>query len=189
VQSLRSGTRKDLFAGWSARYLDAGHLVYAQGGDLFAVPFDADSLRLMGGSVPMVPNVAGIPARYAVSDSGTLVYVQGAGKSSGESKNILVWVDRNGKEEAIDELQPRAYTYTHLSPDGKQVALDIRDRQNDIWIWDLARGPLTPLTFDPGMNRGGIWTPNGEKIAFSAGEMDRRISGCNRRMVPDLPNS
>jgi serine/threonine protein kinase len=114
VQSLRSGTRKELFAGRSARYLNTGHLVYVQGGDLFAVPFDANSLKVTGGSVPMVQGVAGIVARYAVSSSGALVYVQSAGGSSGESKSILVWVDRNGKEEAI-EAPPRAYTYTSVT--------------------------------------------------------------------------
>jgi Tol biopolymer transport system component len=165
VQSLRTGKRKELFAGAGARYLDTGHLVYVQGGSLFAVPFDADTLEVTGGSVPMVQGIAGLPPRYAISDSGALIYVQGEGGSS--EKNILVWVDRNGREEAID-APPRAYTYTHLSPDGTQVALDIRDQQYDIWIWDLARRTLARLTFDPGINRGGIWTPDGKKVAYSA---------------------
>ena len=54
-----------------------------------------------------------------------------------------------GREEPI-EVPPRAYTYARLSPDGTRVALDIRDQQNDIWIWDLARETLQRLTFDPG---------------------------------------
>jgi eukaryotic-like serine/threonine-protein kinase len=165
VQSFPSGTRKELFAGMGARYLDTGHLVYVRGGDLFAVPFDAGRLEVTGSHVSMAQGIAGVPPKYAVSDSGTLVYVQGA--EAPPTERILVWVDRNGKEEAID-APPRAYTYAHLSPDGTRVALDIRDQQNDIWIWDLARRTLTRLTFDPGMNRGGIWTPDGKSVAFSA---------------------
>jgi hypothetical protein len=45
---------------------------------------------------------------------------------------------------------PRAYLLPRLSPDGTRVALDIRDQENDIWIWDLARQTLTRLTDAPG---------------------------------------
>jgi eukaryotic-like serine/threonine-protein kinase len=161
VQSLRSGKQKELFAGGGARYLDTGHLVYVKGGDLFAVPFDVNKLEPTGNAVPMVQGIAS----YAVSDSGALLYVQRA--ETPPVERILVWVDRNGKELVID-APPRAYTYAHLSRDGTRVALDIRDQENDIWILDLARRlPLARLTFDPGMNRNGIWTPDGEKVAFS----------------------
>jgi hypothetical protein len=164
VQSLESGKQKELFPGMFARYLPTGHIVYAPGIDqpsLFAVPFDLDKLEMAGGPVPLINGAGG---NYAVSDSGTLVYVPRAGTAQGRK---LVWVDRNGKEEAI-EAPPRAYAYANLSPDGTRVALDIRDQENDIWIWDLVRKTLSRLTFDPGMNRGGVWTPNGKRLAFSA---------------------
>jgi Tol biopolymer transport system component/predicted Ser/Thr protein kinase len=163
VQSLESGTRKELFAGQDARYLDTGHLVYVQGGTLFAVPFDADRIKVMGGPVPMVQDVAGIPARCAVSDFGALVYVKGEEGLS--AKRIIVWVDRNGNEEAID-APPRAYAYAHLSPDATRVALDIRDQESDVWIWDLARETLTRLTSDPAEDYGGIWNPDGTKVVY-----------------------
>jgi hypothetical protein len=54
----------------------------------------------------------------------------------------------------------RSYAYAQLSPDGKSVALDIRDQQNDIWIWDLVRETLQRLTFDPGFNRDPVWAPD-----------------------------
>jgi serine/threonine-protein kinase len=76
-------------------------------------------------------------------------------------------VDRNGIEEDL-EAPPRAYAYAHLSPNGTQVALDIRDQENDIWIWDLTDKHMSRLTFDSGMNRGGVWTPDGKRVAFSA---------------------
>jgi eukaryotic-like serine/threonine-protein kinase len=165
VQSLRSGTRKDLFAGMGARYLDTGHIVYVQRGDLFAVPFNAGRLEVTGGYVSMVQGILGAPPRYAVSDSGALVYVQSVGGSSDE--RILVWVDRNGREEAIN-APPRMYGYAHLSPDATRIALDIRDQENDIYIWDVARSSLDRLTTDPGLNMGGIWTPDGKCVAYTA---------------------
>jgi serine/threonine-protein kinase len=48
------------------------------------------------------------------------------------------------------------------------VALDVREESNDIWIWDLARQTLTRLTFDPELNRGVVWSPDGRRVAFSA---------------------
>src|SRR5205085_1595647 len=63
---------------------------------------------------------------------------------------------------------PHAYTYARLSPDGTRVALDMREQQNDIWIFDLARETLTRLTTDPGLNRSPVWSPDGTHVAFTA---------------------
>ena len=49
----------------------------------------------------------------------------------------------------------------------REVALDIRDQQQDIWMLDLVRGPLRRLTFDPDLNRVPIWTRDGHRLAFS----------------------
>ena len=58
VQSLKSSERKTLVSGGSdGRYLPTGHLVYALGGVLFAVPFDLRQLAVTGGPVPIVEGV------------------------------------------------------------------------------------------------------------------------------------
>jgi Tol biopolymer transport system component len=78
-----------------------------------------------------------------------------------------VWVDRKAREEAIT-APPRAYLAPRLSPDGTQLALDVRDQENDIWIWNIARQTLRRLTFDPAMDRYPVWTPDGRRIVFSS---------------------
>ena len=57
VQSLQSGERQELFAGDNARYIPTGHIVYALGNNLFAVPFDLKTLKVIGGPVSVVEGV------------------------------------------------------------------------------------------------------------------------------------
>src|SRR5262249_24749580 len=103
-------------------------------------------------------------ADFSIARDGSLTYVAG---DSFVGTNTLVWVDRQGHEEPIG-VPPRAYTYVRISPDGTRAALDIRDQDNDIWIWDFVRRTLTRLTLDAGLNRYIAWTPDGRRLAFSA---------------------
>jgi serine/threonine-protein kinase len=63
----------------------------------------------------------------------------------------------------------RAYVYPRISPDGTLVALSLRDEQDDIWVWNLARATLTRLTFDPAVNQYPAWTPDGRRLLFATG--------------------
>ncbi len=174
VQSLGSLERKVVVQGGAdARYVSTGHLVYARAGTLVAAPFDRRRLIVTGNPVPLVERVlqgtfgglsaggSGFAAQFTISDDGLLAYVpQGA-----LLKRTLVWVDRQGNETPIS-VPERAYIYPRISPDGTRVALDIRDEDQDIHIWDLARETLTRLTFEPGADIGPQWTPDGRRIAF-----------------------
>jgi Tol biopolymer transport system component/predicted Ser/Thr protein kinase len=168
VESLRTGERTVLIQGGrSAHYLPTGHLIYALGDRLFATAFDPDTLTVSGGAVPVVQGVMRIAntdsPNYEIAANGTLVYVGGTDRTA---RHSLVWVDRDGSEESIN-APVRNYQYAQLSPDGTRVALDSRDEENDIWIFDLARETLQRLTFDPGANRAPVWSPDGKRVASS----------------------
>jgi hypothetical protein len=64
------------------------------------------------------------------------------------------------------------YAYARLSPDGPRAALDIRDREQDIWIWDFARKTLTQLTADPALDTMPVWTPDGGRVIFRSQRSD-----------------
>jgi serine/threonine-protein kinase len=137
-------------------------------GTLRAVAFDAKRLELRGDPVPVVEHVVLKPsgaAEFGISRGGTLAYL--SGESISLEINTLVWVDRQGHEEPLG-VPARRYSYLRISPDGTRAALDIRDQENDTWIWDFMRRTLTRLTFDPGLNRGSAWSPDGHRVAFSA---------------------
>jgi len=174
VESLQTGTRKVLIErGRAARYLRTGHLIYVLDRTLFAVPFDVSGLELTGSPIPVIEGVK-TPRRmgganYSVSDTGALVY----GRPIRET-NSLVWVRRDGGEEVLS-AEPRGYFQPRISPDGNRVAVDVRDEDEDIWIWDFARETLTQLTFSPGLEHSPLWTPDGERVIYGSdrgGAMD-----------------
>jgi Tol biopolymer transport system component len=164
VQSLKSGEPKPLFAGVGARYLPTGQILYAVENNLFAVPFDPDRLETTGGQVPVVEGIDMTFAQpYALSDSGTLIYIPGTTSSS---KSNLVWVDREGKEEPLG-AGPDFYNFVKISPDGTKVALGITSgKSEDIYIWDTDRKNMTKLTFDEADDSFPLWTPDGKRIVF-----------------------
>jgi serine/threonine protein kinase len=177
LQSLESGERKGLSVGDTAQYLPTGHVVYAVDNNLFAIPFDLDSLSVTGGHVPVVEGIwrAGGAPQYAVSEGGTLVYISGT--VSGSLENTLVWVYRNGKEEPLTTLPANEYYYPRISPDGKRAALSVGPNETqDVWVWDFGLKTLTRLTFDKSEDGFPVWTPDGKRIAFHTHQKDARGS-------------
>ena len=167
VQSLESDAPTILFPGQQARYLSTGHLVYVQDGALFAVPFDTGSLDVTGGPVPLVEGMQGTPPQYAVSESGTLVYVA-SGLTQGGTSQTLALVDRNGVVEPL-AVPPNNYQQPRLSPDGTRLAVGVaRADGSDIWVYDLSGDTaLRRLTLDGG-SRFPIWTPDGTRVTFAS---------------------
>jgi serine/threonine-protein kinase len=83
VLSLGTGERRNLIQdATQARYATSGHLIYTQGGNLMAVPFDAQRLQVTGAAIPVAEGVrqSGFngDAQYSLSATGALVYVPGA---------------------------------------------------------------------------------------------------------------
>lgn len=163
VLNLDTGTRSTVVRrGSRGRYLPTGHLVYAADGSLYAAPFDINRLEMRGDPVQVVSEVASL--EFTVADDGTLVY----GSGGGPDLRTLVWVDRHGREEAI-EAPPRPYFYPRLSPDGTRVALDVAGPPSrDIFIWHLRRRTLERFTVDPASNPLAVWSRDGTQIAFGS---------------------
>jgi serine/threonine-protein kinase len=151
--------------GTQPRFAPSGHVVFAAGGVLSAVRFDPARLAVVGQPVPVVEGVAMTPmggAHYGIAPDGALVYASG----QWQGLTTLVWVDRQGRQEAIN-VEPAAYAYPRLSPDGTRIALDARDRESDIWVFDVRRESTRRLTTDPGVNRLPVWIDS-TRIAFTA---------------------
>ena len=63
-----------------------------------------------------------------------------------------------------------------LSPDGSRVAFMVMMGATgtyDIWIYDLARDLRTRFTFDDGLDWWPAWSPDGERIIYTRGGVDK----------------
>jgi serine/threonine protein kinase len=159
---LPTGARRTLVRGGGrAVYVPTGHLLYASGESLHAVPFDVQKLELRGEPALVATQV--LQADFAVSTEGTLAFVRGAAR-----RHALAWVDRDGKEELLD-APPFDYKYPRLSPDGRRIALDAYSQSGrDMWIWDLTRKTLERFTPDPAGNALLAWDRDGEHLVFGS---------------------
>ncbi|MHC4507506.1 MAG: protein kinase domain-containing protein [Planctomycetota bacterium] len=173
VYLLETGKRHILSKGGTyARYVPTGHIVYGQKNTLYAIRFDLAQLKVVGSAFPVVPDVLtsegwSWSAHFAISQGGSLAYIPVVTRST-ELRPI--WVDRQGQVEPLPAATPRNYGTVAVSPEGTQLAFDIQDGDNwDIWIYDLTRDTLNPLTSD-GISDNPMWTSDGEWVVFRSNQ-------------------
>ena len=168
--------------GYFPRYAESGHLVYAQGQSLWAVPFDLESLETRGSPRPVLENVAANQSSgrgaFDFSDGGTLIY---ASEDGSGLEDRLVWVDRLGETELLD-LPAGPYTAPKLSSDGGRLAFSEGSTGSaEIMIFDLEnpRSPV-PLTDKRSIHRTGIqakWERPGDRRLVIGSRMRSGLFG------------
>lgn len=163
VFDLETGENRTLGPGSAPVYSPDGHLVYGPANrddsGLMAMPFSLDTLEPTGRG--FVINGRGI--KPSVSQDGVLVYLEQA-----NNPLQMVWRDRQGV--LLEEIGPRqlGLRLPAISPHSGSIAVTSQEvGDSDIWIVEPAGGRTTQLTFDPGIDDGAAWSPDGSKIVFS----------------------
>jgi Tol biopolymer transport system component/tRNA A-37 threonylcarbamoyl transferase component Bud32 len=167
VGVLESLEAKTLGPANSNAVYSSGYLLYLRQNTLMAQPFDDQRLATAGDAVPLADHVRTMSPDitlgiFSVAREGLLAY-QGAG-AAGEQ---LIWFDRSGK--ALGPLgDPGEFLSVEFSPDRKKVAVTLRGQDDDIWIYDVARGLPTRFTYSQRMERAPIWSHDGRSIVYAS---------------------
>ncbi len=145
--------------GW---YSPTGHLVFTgREGGLFAARFDLERMELTSGAIPVTEGVA--PNGFTLSASGIALYVSG---TEDLSQSTLVTVGRDGSEEPFAPEWIGAFEYPALAPDGRALAVSVRDGATQLWVRRPDGSRLRVFNGDVGSWRPS-WTADGRNIGFT----------------------
>ena len=143
-----------------------GWLLFMRETSLLAQRFDPTRLQLTGDPIQIAGPVGSFAGAnygmFSVAKDGSLVY-----RGGGSGQFQLTWMDTQGK--VVGTLGDSTfYGPVAISPDGARVAATVIGTNVDIWMLDVARGTNTRLTFDPGVDRNPVWSPDGSRIVFAS---------------------
>ena len=168
LSSLDGKENRRILAQQSSVVFAAGHLLFIRQNTLMAEPFDAVRGQIVGEAFPVAESVSAITffsfAPVSVSETGVLLY-----ESAGVARNNqLRWYDRGGK--LLEALgAPGPVGEPAISPDEKSIVFRrTAGARMDLWLRDLARGVEQRFTTDPSSNLAPLWSPRGDRIAFSS---------------------
>ena len=149
----------------------AGHLIFMRESALLAQSFDPTTLQLRGSAQAIASDVQMLlgDARgvFSASDTGTLLYLDGAGTSS----MTLAWFDDKGTRAGVVGEVGSARG-VRLSPDGRTASIgliDVEGRLN-LWTIDVATHARTQLTFGRETDALGsftVWSLDGRSLMYS----------------------
>ena len=170
-------TRPLLLADGGGWFVEPSFVVFVRRGEIFAarIALDAEGeTRGIPSPRPVLRGAAGSAAshrglgrsRFAAARDGTLFFVPPPATGG---DNRLVWVDRSGRSEPLDNVAARHQT-PRISPDGRRVAFSAVAAflRRDLWLLDLAGGDRRQLTADAGDNHSPVWSPDGATLTFAS---------------------
>jgi len=179
---LKSKQFKDLgVSGIWPYYHEAGYLLFAKNGNIWAAPFNPNSLSVGADPVPIIKGISMFAhweaAHYSLSSTGTIVYLEGRDESLG----VPAWVNFEGEIEKTT-MPEQFYGISDISPDGKKLAVQIAAEKDDIWIYDTETWNGTKLTTD-GSNGWPVWSKDGESVVFVSRTLEEEAWGLYSKRI------
>jgi Tol biopolymer transport system component len=150
-----------------------GTLLFLRDGNLMAQTFDDRRLELSGTPVLVAEQVHSFldTSTVSASENGVLVY-----KNVAENSR-LTWLDRQGRVTG-HASDPGLYSALSLSPDGRRAVVARVNAQVTssaaLWLFDFAN-PRSTLFAPRASGGGAIWSPDGNRIAFTTSESNDSV--------------
>jgi len=171
--NLASGELRPILTDAQSASYAAGHLVYYEGGALWAVPFDTAKLAVSGSPVELESGVneENYVAQIGVSRNGVLAYAPGP---AGNFFRNLFLVNRKGEERKLG-VPSQDYVDPAFSPDGKRISIAIRTATvgQGLVVIDRERGSIASLL--AGWNVSApTWSPDGRYVLFDARDASQK---------------
>jgi Tol biopolymer transport system component/tRNA A-37 threonylcarbamoyl transferase component Bud32 len=145
------------------RFLPSGHVLTDGSQRGIGAYAPGDDSRFKQAPQPVVPTVywrvGSERSYYAVSATGTLVYVPGD-----PLRQRLIWIEPDGTERVVLD-ENSTYSGASLSPDGKRLAFG---GAAAIWVVDLERGTRVRVSGGGNNNVRPLWSADGRRVVFSS---------------------
>ncbi len=164
--NLATGETRYLLDGITPRYVETGHMLYAKGetatqGTLWAVPFDPQTMSLIGEAQAIQGAIAGREgAAYFAGHMGPLVYLP----TQGEPVSELILIDPDGSSRVI--AKGVGFTDPKFSNSGRSVAVaavDVPFSKQSLWIHEIETGASRRF-IDNGWFP--VWASDDQSIVF-----------------------
>jgi serine/threonine protein kinase len=141
-----------------------GHLLSIRASALVAQQFSVKHLELTGDVEPIATGLTDAFTGVSASENGTLIY-----QTVGVQVRQLTWLDRQGKVLGTAGSSG-LYNRLALSPDGRQVAVQVgnENQPSNLWLMEFQRGTTTRFTFGPNTDVDPLWFSDGSRIVFSS---------------------
>jgi serine/threonine-protein kinase len=170
VLDTKSGQKKILIHGGTyGRYVPTGHLVYARGNYVYAVPFSLEKLEVTGPPKQLFKggwmNPFSGDLNLSFSNDGMLLYVPRGIESYSVTR--VKWIDLQGTVTPLVDTAG-SYFWAELSPDREKVALHNQAANDDVWLYHAGRKSLTRLTFGGGNSGFPVWSVDGKYIMYAS---------------------
>ncbi len=170
VVDLRSGKVKIIEEdGGNARYSPTGHLLFARGDAILAVPFDLGRLEPRGAPVAVWSGLSTpftfVPAIFNLTRDGSLFYRPG---QLGGERSLAI-LDGSGKLEPWSTERRAVDNTPEISPDGSRFACTIANARgiDEIWTSSIDSPGFQRLGTDPDADASSyVWSPDGGRIAY-----------------------
>jgi Tol biopolymer transport system component len=178
VMDPRSGKVKVVEEdGGSGLYAPTGHLLFARGDVILAVPFDLGRLEARGAPVTVWSGLSTpfrfFPAPFSLTTDGALFYKPG--QAGGQRQ--LAFLDASGRLEPWSSEQRAVYLRPEVSPDGRRFVCSIVNARgiDELWIGSVEHPEFHRLGTDPSADCSYcVWSPDGKRVAYSRIGKDAR---------------